>query len=333
MAEPLAEWVAGSITIGGQEIPVKSGFMVQRDLRFYEDNPRIYSIVNRRTEIPSQREIEQQLGRMDHVKQLVSSIRANGGLIDPLIVREGDNVVLEGNSRLAAYRLLAPLDPFMWSKVKVTLLPEDIEESQIFGLLGEYHIIGRKDWAPYEQAGYLYRRVNDHGVSATSIGKEMGLSVREINRLVEVYSFMVEHGEEDVNRWSYYEEYIRPRISKTQRQIYPELDQAVVDKVRSHEIETAVDVRNKVITILKGGDKSIKILMSGPDTLERALISASDRGADNLWLARMKKFRQALSEERTVGDFREMNDAQRKKVRYEVDKIERLLKKLRTELE
>ena len=48
---------------------------------------------------------------MDHVKQLVQSIRANGGLTDPLIVQDGEFVVFEGNSRLAAYRLLARLDP------------------------------------------------------------------------------------------------------------------------------------------------------------------------------------------------------------------------------
>ena len=49
---------------------------------------------------------------MDHVKGLVHSIRTHGGLIDPVLVRDTDYVVLEGNSRLAAYRLLAKIGPY-----------------------------------------------------------------------------------------------------------------------------------------------------------------------------------------------------------------------------
>jgi hypothetical protein len=147
-----------SLTLAGREIPVIHRFLSQVALKFYPENPRIYSMISADEKTPSQLEIEHRLGDMDHVKQLVQSIRANGGLLDPIIVRDGDCVVLEGNSRLAAYRLLAKSDPIKWGKVKCCLLPSTIEESLIFALLGEYHIIGRKDWAPYEQAGYLYRR-------------------------------------------------------------------------------------------------------------------------------------------------------------------------------
>ena len=83
-------------------------------------------------------------------------------------------VVLEGNSRLAAYRELAKNDAIKWGKAKVRLLPDDISEELVFALLGEYHIIGRKDWAPYEQAGYLYRRNVTHGVSAQSMARRDG---------------------------------------------------------------------------------------------------------------------------------------------------------------
>ena len=93
---------------------------------------------------------------MEHVKQLRLSIEQNGGLIDPLIVvkRNGDYVVLEGNSRLAAYRLLAEKDPVKWQKVRANILPEEISENEIFTLLGQYHLVGRKDWNIFEQAAY-----------------------------------------------------------------------------------------------------------------------------------------------------------------------------------
>ena len=326
-------WTEGSITIGGREIPVRLGKVRQSELRFYEDNPRIYSIVHSGNDTPSQAEIERRLSDMDHVKQLIRAIRENGGLIDPLIVRDGVNVVLEGNSRLAAYRKLAEMDPIKWGYVKVTLLPHDVSESLVFALLGEYHIIGRKDWAPYEQAGYLHRMVREHGMSARRVASEMGLTVNKVNHFVDVFDFMLEHGEDDVNRWSYYEEYIKPRVSKGARSRHPDLDRVVVEKIRSGEIERAIDVRNKLIKVLRGGDKSIKILTSGTNTIDRALISASDRGVDNPWLKRLNRFSRQLAEESTVGEFQEMNSDHRRKAKFEFNKIERLLKKLRRELE
>lgn len=326
-------WTESSITIGKREISTRTGMMSQADLRFYEENPRVYSLIRRTHVSPSQRDIEELLQDMDHVKQLIQSIRANGGLIDPLIVRDGDHVVLEGNSRLAAYRALAQLDPIAWGQCKVTLLPTGIDERHVFALLGEYHIVGKKDWQPYEQAGYLYRRIEHHGASATEIASEMGLATRKVNSLVEVYRFMVEHNEEDVNRWSYYEEYLRPRVTKTARASHPDLDAIVVAKIRAGEIKKAIDVREKLIKVLKGGERSINIFKSGPNTLERALIRAAERGVDNPWLGRLETFRRQLVAQTTRDEFKEMRSQHKNRARFEVNKIEAQIKRLKPLLE
>ena len=39
---------------------------------------------------------------------------------------------------------------------------------------------------------------------------------------VEIFEFMVKHGETDPQRWSYYEEYIKSRRVKRARDAYPE---------------------------------------------------------------------------------------------------------------
>ena len=91
-----------SIRLNKRDIPIERCMRKQHQLRFYPKNPRIYSMVWENDEEPTQKEIEETLGVMDHVKELIQSIKANGGLLDPLLVRDGDNVVLEGNSRLAA---------------------------------------------------------------------------------------------------------------------------------------------------------------------------------------------------------------------------------------
>ena len=324
-------WVDDSLTLGGEEVPVRNGYLPVFDLSFYSDNPRIYSFIQRQDDVPSQDEIHKRLNRMDHVKQLIQSIRANGGLTDPMLVRDGDLVVLEGNSRLAAYRELARLDAVRWGKAKVRVLPANISEKLVFALLGEYHIIGRKDWAPYEQAGYLYRRNVMHGVSVQEMADEMGLSTRLVNHLVSTYQFMVDHNENDVNKWSHYDEYLKSNAVRKARQGNPDLDKVVVQKIKDNEIETAREVRDKLVKILdvpKAGPQPVKILMSGEETFERAFESARDRGVDNMWLNRFKRFKEQLLDENLISDMRQMDSEQRKRCLFEVSKIRQAIERI-----
>ena len=314
-------WVEDTLTLSGQEVPVRAGAVAQTSLLFYPDNPRLYSMVRANQGNPSQEEIEQRLSVMDHVKQLIQSIEANGGLTDPLVVRDGDFVVLEGNSRLAAYRALARHDPILWGKVKVKLLPADIDEDMVFALLGEYHIIGKKDWAPYEQAGYLYRRHKSHGVDPARMAEEMGLATRTVNHLIAVYEFMVAHGETDVGRWSYYEEYLKSNASKKARKACPQLDQIVVTKVRSREIAKAVDVREKLMPVIKAGGKAFQRFVSGEDTLEEAYEDAITQGATNPWYNRFHRFRMQLAAEETWCELLSMPKEQRNKCAFELKKM------------
>ena len=266
-----SKWVDDSLTLGGQEIRVRSGYLPIHDLSFYSENPRIYSLIQRPGAEPSQDEIFDRLRRLDNVKQLIQSIRANGGLTDPMLVRGGDLVVLEGNSRLPAYRELARNDAISWGKAKVRMLPSDISEKLVFALLGEYHIIGRKDWAPYEQAGYLYRRNVEHRVSARRMASEMGLSERTVNHLINTYKLMVKHDETSVTRWSFYDEYLKPSIVRKARRENAELDDMVVGKIKRGEIPTARDVRDKLVRLLdvaRVGPEPTKILLSGDKTFD-----------------------------------------------------------------
>ena len=141
-----------TLLIRGVEVPVETTTLPQADLRFFVDNPRVYSILRTDGEEPTQTDIESKLLEMDHVKALIQDIKRDGGLTDPVVVRSGKLEVLEGNSRLAAYRALAKINPIKWARMKVKLIPEDLDEALIFALLGQYHIKGKKDWATFEQA-------------------------------------------------------------------------------------------------------------------------------------------------------------------------------------
>ena len=124
------------IVIREQIVPIEQKRIEVNKLTFFTENPRIYSAVGADIGEPTQEEIQEKLSKLDHVKELIHDIKLNGDLIDPIIVRKGRYDVLEGNSRLAAYRELYKQDPLKWGEMRSTLLPEDIPESLIFALLG-----------------------------------------------------------------------------------------------------------------------------------------------------------------------------------------------------
>lgn len=326
------EFTEEQLTLRGSEISVQIGVMHQVELKFYLENPRLYSLVRAEGQDPTQEDIEETLSKKDHVKHLVRSIEENGGLIDPVIVLGGSNVVLEGNSRLAAYRVLARKDPIKWGKIKVKILPKDISESSIFALLGEYHIIGKTDWAPYEQAGYLYRRHKNHNIDIPLLSSEIGLSSRAVGHLIHVYQFMLDKGERDVNRWSYYDEYLKSNKIKKAREEYPELDQLVVEKIRSGEIAKAVDIREGLRKICEAGGKTLHKFASNQMDFADSLQSAEDRGAGDHAFQKLKKFRTWIVDSEAEENFLELSgDASRRCV-FELEKIKKRAEILLTKI-
>lgn len=323
-----------ALTIGGKEISIKLAWIPQVDLKFYPENPRIYSIVCADEKEPNQEEIEERLTEMDRIRVLAQSIRANGGLLEPLIVKANDNIVLEGNSRLAAYRILAKENPVKWGKVKCKLLPTTISDDDIFALLGEYHIISRKDWEPYEQAGYLYRRHKMQKVTIENIGKELGIKPSEIKHLIEVYEFMIKHKDNDSKRWSYYHEYLSSNSIQKARDRHPELDKVIVEKIKTKEIPRADDIRSKLKTITKApSPKILDKLTKGEIKFDEAYERATAGGAGNVIYERFHRFRTQLAENKLEEDIAELDEALTNKCIFELKKIhtraEQLIKRFK----
>jgi len=200
------------------------GELNQSDLKFFVENPRVYSIVREENEYPSQQDIQAKLEELDHVKQLVHDIKRHGGLIDALVVKDGSLEVVEGNSRLAAYRILARTNPVKWGMVKCRLLPADISDALVSSLLGQWHLQGKKEWPPYEQAGYLYRRHITQGVSIQTLASEAALTSKRIEKIIEAYQLMIDHHDAERARWSYYDEYVKSAKIGKAREKNPELD-------------------------------------------------------------------------------------------------------------
>lgn len=325
-------WVDDTITIRKQTIKVQHGEIDQLKLLFFVENPRIYSLVRAGDDEPDQAEIQEKLLSMDYVKSLIQDIKSNGGLIDPVIVKAGTHEVLEGNSRLAAYRWLASKDPIKWGKIKCTLLPGDISETDVFALLGQYHIKGKKDWAPYEQAGFLYRRHKNQGISVTDLGNELGLGRMRIRQLIDTYQFMLNQDERNINKWSYYEEYIKSNKIKKLRDDYVHLDTIIVEKIKSGEINKAVDIRDKLAKLVDVSSKVVAKFVNKEIGLDEAFDLVEASGNNDGTYKRLSNFRQWMVSEDTTEAIVMAQSQALKKIVFELKKIQgessRLLKKL-----
>lgn len=326
--------VTDDLLIRGKRIPVVTKDVPQHQLRFYLENPRLYSLVWGDGNEPTEEAIEEKLHGMEHVKQLIQAIKVNGGLIDPVIVRGGDMVVLEGNSRLAAYRFLASKDPAKWGRIKARILPADVDESDIFALLGEYHIHGKTNWAPYEQAGYLYRRHRNQDVPLTELAKEINLPKSQITHLIAVRDFMLKHQQHETTRWSYFDEYLKSRKIATAREEYPEMDDLVVRKIHSGEIPTAMALRDGLKNICQAGGKVLAKFVDGKMDFEQACDAADQKGVTDANLQKFVRFRKWLYEQDTVDDIVDHTN-RHSQFRYEFEQIQKqctkLLKKINEE--
>ncbi len=321
------------ITIGKKEFEAEEKILDQNELLFYEENPRIYSIINSDGNMPSQEGIEDILTTMDHVKQLKISIEQNGGIIDPLIVlkKKDSYIVLEGNSRLAAYRILAKKNPSRWKEVKCSVLSEDITDDDIFTLLGQYHLIGRRDWSKFEQAAYLFRKKNSSKLDNDILAQSIGLPTPTIEQYLRVYNFMRDHDDLRPDKWSYYDEYLKNRGIKKYRDTSPKIDEAFVSKVKTGEIKQAVDVRNQLGTLAKGTDKTAKRLMQevidGKISIEDAHDRFESTGKTGGAYIKVKKFRETFVDD----DFQKKIKAEAtttKDIAFELKKIQRAVEKL-----
>jgi len=299
---------------------------------FFAENPRVHSLLHSDGTEPTQEEIQEQLEGMENVRELVHDIRRNGGLIDPLIVRSGSREVIEGNSRLAAYRCLAREDPIRWGKVKVTLLPEPVESVVIDVLLGQYHLKGKTEWLPYEQAGYLYRRVHHHGESVEDLAAELGLTKKRIGQMIGAYEFMVDKKDNARGRWSYYYEYIKSRPIKKARGFYPKLDSVIVKLIKSGEIEKAQDLRDKLPVICTSRGKALEKLVSGKLDFDDAYELAEHHGGTNTSFLKLAKFRTWLAEAEVRQRLAESPPAVLKRVAFEVKQLRRVLDALEKKL-
>ena len=320
----------GKIQIQNETIEYKEKELKVDELKFWPENPRVYSALRQKLfgEEPTQKDIEEVMTSLENVKRLRSSIKAFGGLTHPLFVRNG--VVIEGNSRLAAYRLLCRIDKIKWAMVRCNVLPDDMTDDLVFALIGSIHIDGVTEWTPFEQAGYLFRHLQKSKKPIDAIAKDCGLTTSKAKLYVKVYETMLANEDTDQSKWSYYVEMLKNSDIITKSKNFPELNliDTLCKKIKDGSITKANEFRD-IGKLAKANSseayKALKAYINDEESLESAVtkVSAEEQKKHARHLA--KSFREFLANPLFIHQL--MSDDE--EFKFEMDRIISRINKLR----
>jgi hypothetical protein len=319
-----SEFLPDLMTIQGKEIETRLGMLPHTRLHFFMENPRIYSIVREEGRTPTEDDIQEKLEEMEHVRALIHDIKKHNGLIDAVVVKDGTFEVVEGNSRLAAYRVLSRQNPAKWALMKCRLLPEKVDPSLVAALLGQWHLRGKKEWPPYEQAGYLYRR-RKQLVPLSVLAAEAGISTARVEKIVEAYQLMIDQGDTKRDRWSYYDEFIKSRKITKVAEEQEGFKERVLGMVKAGKFERAQDLRDKLPVICAAPPRVRSKFAAGKIDFDEAYDAAVDAGGDNTPYQKLRKFRLWLASHAVQDEIADANGQVREKIEFELRKLETLV--------
>lgn len=312
----------GKITVQNETIEYREREMKVDDLKFWPENPRVYSALRLKLmgEEPTQKDIEEVMTSLDNVKRLRSSIKAVGGLTHPLFVRNG--VVIEGNSRLAAYRLLCRVDKIRWAKVRCNVLPDDMSDDLVFALIGSIHIDGVTEWTPFEQAGYLFRHLQKSKKPIEAIAKDCGLTPSKSKLYVKVYETMLANDDTDQSKFSYYLEMLKNGDITSKSAKNPELNliDTLCQKIKSGTITKANELRD-IAKLAKAdsadANMALKAYLNDEESLSSAVAKVSEEDKKRHARDVASKFREFLTNANYVVQLM----AEDEEFKFEMDRI------------
>ena len=271
------------IVVMGEKILTKIEEVDIFEINYWRENPRVNSVIKQEygDRTVSDEEIECELWKKSSVKDLFQDIEKHAGLIDEILIK--DNIVLEGNSRLCAYRRLykrakdnGDKDGMQkWSKIRARILPKDTSEKLIFSILGTWHIKGKAEWDTYEKAAYLKRLKLDYGYPSKEIASTISESVKFVEDHIRAYDMMVENRIYSLEKFSYFYELTKNKRIKDLSSEDPEIIPKAIEAIKDELFEKAQEIRD-LPKVLKD-KKAKKIFMNEKKRFSDVLLIAKDR--------------------------------------------------------
>jgi len=299
MSEAGEHMTTQKITILGQEIPVSNERIDIFQLKFLPSNPRVYAYTHRQSgfenmEIEEQQEVIFQAIRQEpSVDNVRHDLKHHGGLLEPILVRMDTMEVIEGNSRLAAYRILHNEQPDdRWAEIECNTV-SGLTKKQQDAFLNQIHVKGKTKWSAYEKANFAFVR-KEEGYSFKDMAKIFSESEPTLRKRVKVIQRMTDNEDQEQSNFSFYDvmegnQDIRNKLNSGQpRAGRAKRDSLSIKNLRPSEKE-ALDFRNWLLRTVKSPDrkftaqemrkqlpvilkkrKVLKQLMGGKLTLEEA---------------------------------------------------------------
>jgi hypothetical protein len=237
-------------SIDGREIRYEFRMVDIKNLKFYEDNPRIATIIGEKKGGATQETIDECLWDRDETHKWKRRIEADGGLIHPLVVYNGQ--VLEGNTRLCCYRhLYEETKDDRWKTVKCNIVVDKLTRDDIYRLLCTEHIEGKIPWDPYEKANFYRKMREDDGKTLEEIKDIVDESTTSIFNKIRAFKLMVENGVINKEKYSHFEQLVlNGDIRDIKAQQDPDIEEKVIKLIKKGTCKTAQDIR-KIGTIYK----------------------------------------------------------------------------------
>lgn len=246
-------------------------------IEYDEDNPRIKKALEKYGDKVDAKRIYFALRTASDSKQatasfarLRDSIRARGGITQPItVVADGDNkyVCIDGNTRLAIYKdFLANESPGDWSKIRSMVVhghtQRDIEIIRISA-----HLIGPREWPPYEKARYLHYLYFEEFKDLSEMVDLCGGNKKDIMRQIDAFNDMNEYYRDRVDDSAFRIDRFSGFVELQKPEIQGAILEAGFDKedfadwISSGQIRRLVDVR-QLPAVLRN-DKAREVFVSG----------------------------------------------------------------------
>ena len=329
--------------INGRNVPYTFEILDTAELRFWEENPRVYAAVQGNPEFanasPERRQkiIYQQMLKEESTARAKEGLERHGGLQEPLTIDFRGNIVIEGNSRLAAALKLAEKDESHWGALECKCY-NDITEEEKIALLNQMHIQGKVQWTPYAKAATYYRqwkkRHEDERWTQRHIAKINGVSPSQVSQQIRIIERMVAECDNDPRKYSWYKVVLENKRLMTEFKRLPNLEERIMGTVKKARTvdkeETNVRAASKFRDALNAITAKPKILADyAKEKLD--LEQAADRARTTSAVQKLRKAREYLqaieNEDMEVMTQSERNDAVLglKRIRRELDRVAALV--------
>jgi hypothetical protein len=284
--------VSKSMPVNGNRVTYKEGDVDITKIKFWKDNPRIYSRIHSASEddVINNKYISTRLHETGDLNSLRPQVLAHGGIQKPILVafdeESQDYIVYDGNSRLACATLFHSRNTpdINGNSVDWQFIPAQVLDSAdtavINSLVGSVHLLGPNPWAPFEAAGWFYRTVEER-IHSLGLGKEsamknvadeFGTTLAQVRKAFSTVKFMLDNNmgpTQQEKQYGYWENYLSQRVGVRLRAFFNQkenlegkidnpqdkaFDKFMIDMV-THGKQTG-----EVPSLSADGDKSFRVI-------------------------------------------------------------------------